>query len=412
MQNLFRYYFSKYPDTKLPLKDLKAVESIINCNTLEQGYNYLACPEGHSDKVQVHSCHHRSCPLCADKARFQWIEAEKSRLLSCPHYHVIFTIPHEYLNLWQYNRKWFAKLFFKACRDTLIELMKDKKYLGATPGILMTLHTWGRQLNYHPHIHCLVTAGGFTNAGQWKATEGDFLLPIQVVKTLFRGKLQSWIRQGLIESDITLPAGCSHQQLLNTHRSLYKKSWSVRIQEQYEHGRGVALYLARYMKGGPIRPEQIISCHRNIRFYYRDHRDQKKKVCTLALNDFIKRVLWHVPEIGLHVVRHYGLYAAKNKIRRENYQAAAGQYKGSENKIAQPLKDAVNWCCLVCGEPLKRMFTTYHKSVYENSTIKSLRPRIVQQGDEDDRARETAIRNRWQLQPSGPFFRSVHGNLS
>jgi hypothetical protein len=97
-----------------------------------------------------------------DKSRYQWIEAEKQRVIDCPHYHVIFKLPREYLNLWQYNRKWFTWHIFKACRDTLIELMKDPKYLGVIPGLLMTLHTWGRQLNYHLHIHCLVTAGGLT----------------------------------------------------------------------------------------------------------------------------------------------------------------------------------------------------------------------------------------------------------
>lgn len=375
----------------------------MHCRTPEQGYNYLTCPEGHSDQVQAHSCRHRSCPLCADKARFQWIELEKNRLLSCPHYHVIFTIPHEYLNLWQYNRQWFTRSFFKACRDTLIELMADKKYLGATPGILMTLHTWGRQLNYHPHIHCLVTAGGLTTDDQWKATEGDFLLPIRVVKALFRGKLQSWIKQALIEHTIVRPAGTSTQQLLTLHRSLYKKAWSVRIQEQYEHGRGVALYLARYMKGGPIKPEQIMSCDQAVRFRYKDHRDQKKKTCHLALHDFIKRVLWHVPETGIHVVRHYGLYAAKNKTRRENYKRACGQRSVPENKNTQLLKDAVNWCCDVCGEPLKRMFTTYHKSHYENSTIKSLRQRIVQQGVEVGRIKPNAY-HRWRLKSSPAYF--------
>jgi hypothetical protein len=281
--------------------------------------------------------------------------------------------------------------------------MADKKYLGATPGILMTLHTWGRQLNYHPHIHCLVTAGGLTNDDKWRATEEAFLLPIRVVKVLFRGKLQSWIKQALIDNSITLPGGVTTQQLLTTHRSLYKKAWSVRIQEQYEHGRGVALYLARYIKGGPIKPGQIMSCDQTVRFRYKDHRDHKKKICNLALHDFIKRVLWHVPETGIHVVRHYGLYASKNKIRRKNYKRASGQLTESVNKNTQLLKDAVNWCCHVCGEPLHRMFTTHHKSGYENSTIKSLRQRIVQQVVEDGPVKPNAY-HRWRLKSSPIYF--------
>ena len=126
IQNIFRSYFSRISNKKLPLKDIKAAEAIMLCRTPEQGYNYLVCPEGHEEKIQTHSCKHRSCPICADKARHNWIEAQKKRLLNCAHYHVIFTLPHEYIELWQYNRKWFTKAIFKACRDTLIELSTQR----------------------------------------------------------------------------------------------------------------------------------------------------------------------------------------------------------------------------------------------------------------------------------------------
>lgn len=131
IQNIFRSYFSRISNQRLPLKDIKAAEAIMLCRTAEQGYNYLACPAGHEGKIQTHSCKHRSCPICADKARHNWIESQKKRLLDCPHYHVVFTLPHVYLTLWQYHRKWFTNAIFKASRDTLVELLEDKKYLGA-----------------------------------------------------------------------------------------------------------------------------------------------------------------------------------------------------------------------------------------------------------------------------------------
>ena len=100
IQDIFRSYFSRIKNKKLPLKDIKAAEAIMNCRTPGQGYNYLTCPEGHEGVMQTHSCKHRSCPICADKARHNWVESQKSRLLDCAHYHVVFTLPHEYLNLW------------------------------------------------------------------------------------------------------------------------------------------------------------------------------------------------------------------------------------------------------------------------------------------------------------------------
>jgi len=392
IQTIFRSYFSRINNIKLPLKDIKAAEAIMLCRTTEQGYNYLSCPDGHEAKIQTHSCKHRSCPICADKARLDWIESQKSRLLNCSHFHVIFTIPHEYLNLWQYNRKWFTKIFFKACRDTLIELIEDKKYLGATPGILMTLHTWGRQLNYHPHIHCLVAAGSMTQSNQWETLDGDFLLPVRVVKSLFRGKLQSYIKSALISKEAKLPEGITLSQMFRCHRELYKKQWSVRIQEKYDHGKGVVLYLARYMKGGPINPKQIISCTDNIRFLYNDHRDNKIKILTLKMDEFMRRILWHVPEIGVHVVRHFGLYASKNQKKRNICRKIVGGLDEPVNKSGKETKDTIDWCCTVCGEQLRRVFSTFKPEDYENSLIKRTHYAHVQQNVQADLASLLRIR--------------------
>lgn len=392
IQNIFRSYFSRIKNKKLPLKDIKAAEAIMFCRTIEQGYNYLSCPKGHEDKIQTHSCKHRSCPICADKARHNWIESQQTRLLNCAHYHVVFTLPHEYLNLWQYNRKCMTKTFFKACRDTLVELLEDKKYLGATPGILMTLHTWGRQLNYHPHIHCLITAGGLTPSRQWKEVENDFLLPIRVVKSLFRGKFQSLIKNALIESTLRLPNGVSLNAMIRFHRDLYKKQWSIRIQEKYNHGKGVVLYLARYMKGGPINPKQIISCRDTIKFLYKDHRDQRIKVLSLKRDEFMRRLLWHVPEIGVHVVRHYGLYAAKNQKKRNLCRQVVGGLDEPVNKTGNEVKDTLDWCCKVCGEQLRRVFSTFQSAHYENSFIKSDGAIYVQQYVQADLANALRIR--------------------
>ncbi len=392
IQTIFRSYFSRIKNKKLPLKDIKAAEAIMHCRTIKQGYNYLSCPKGHEDKIQTHSCKHRSCPICADKARHNWVEAQKARLLNCAHYHVIFTIPHEYLNLWQYNRKWFTKIFFKASRDTLIELLEDKKYLGATPGILMTLHTWGRQLNYHPHLHCLVTAGGVTQTGNWKDLESDFLLPIRVVKTLFRGKLQSFIKTAIVNGAIHIPANESLNTVLRYHQTLYKKQWSVRIQEKYDHGKGVVLYLARYMKGGPINPKQIISCGDKIKFVYTDHRDHKTKVLALTINEFMRRLLWHVPETGIHVVRHFGLYASKSMRKRDICRKVIGGLMESDRKAGKPPKDKIDWCCKVCGERLRKVFSTFQSKSYENSFIESARLRDVQQYVQADLANALRIR--------------------
>ena len=323
--------------------------------------------------------------------------------MNCSHYHVIFTLPHEYLNLWQYNRAWFTKHLFKAARDTLIELLEDKRYLGATPGILMTLHTWGRQLNYHPHIHCLVSAGGLTKSDEWKAVKDGFLLPVSVVKALYRGKLQAWIKEGLKKSELKIPRDSSLGECIRIHRVVYQKKWSVRIQEEYEHGRGVALYLARYMKGGPIHSEQINIKDKEVEFWYLDHRDKRRKKCHLKIDVFIRRLLWHVPENGIHVVRHYGLYASKNQKRKEACAKREGFMVEAEINGAES-KDALNWSCRICGALMKRRYSSYPGQGYENSIIRSQGDDLVQQSVQAERETEVAHHRRREVGESCSFF--------
>ena len=380
IQNIFRSCFPAYDQSSLPLKDIKAAQAIMQCRTPALGYRMYRCPNGHADKQLYHSCRHRSCPLCAQKARHDWVEKQKQRLLNCAHYHVIFTLPHEYLPLWQYKRAWFTQTFFHVCRDTLMTLLEDKRYLGATPGMLMTLHTWGRQLNFHPHLHCLVTAGGLTSTGDWQHSEGDFLLPVRVVKALFRGKMQAMIKAALQNGTLVCPGETGIQQLLQTHRALFQKQWSVRIQEKYAHGRGVMLYLARYLKGSPLHPKQIGSCDsKRVVFRYRDHRDHKVKMLSLPMGEFIRRLLWHVPVPGLHVVRHYGLYASQCRDQRNACREALGGELEEDISADQSDKEPLAWYCRSCGEALRYLYTVSPGRTIENSINKVPVDGFVQQ---------------------------------
>ena len=196
IQNLFKSHEDYLARTPQPLKNRKAIYAIAHCRTPEMGVSYYSCADNHPAIEQYHSCRNRSCYLCSLKTKVDWIEAQKSRLLNVPHFHVVFTLPHEYLPLWRYNETLFTQIIFKASQETLLTLMRDPKYHGVTPGILIALHTWGRQLTLHPHTHCLVTAGGLTPTGDWQSID-DYLLPIDVVKLLYRGKIQGLLRDAL-----------------------------------------------------------------------------------------------------------------------------------------------------------------------------------------------------------------------
>jgi hypothetical protein len=319
LQDIFQAGFPDYERIHpLPWHVRRAARAIMRCRTAVLGGHVQACPDGHVSRIWYNSCKHRSCPQCALLQIERWLEKQKARLLDCDHYHAIFTIPHDLNALWLANVPLMTSLLFASVRDTLFELLGDPKYLGARPGIIAALHTWGQTLVLHPHIHCLVTGGGLTPEGHWMAVRNGYLLPGRVVMAVFRGKLLDAIRRAFHRGDLELPEGLRAQQFLNLLNRLgHKKKtrWNVRIMERYPHGRGVATYLARYLRGGPIQNRRVVSFDgRSVTFVYQNNHDTpegdkgSRQSMTLAVGDFIQRVLLHVPAPHTQVVRTYGLY--------------------------------------------------------------------------------------------------------
>lgn len=352
------------------------------------GESYYACDDSHEGVRHFHSCRHRSCYLCAQRKRIEWIEAQKNRLFNAPHFHVVFTLPHEYLDLWRYNEALFARVLFQASQETLLELIGSKKHWDCTPGILMALHTWGRSLTLHPHTHCLVTSGGLNARGEWVAM-GDYLLPGRVLKLKYRGKLQSLIKAAWEAGELRLPEGVTEAGFWCTYRSLYRKDWHVRVQERYEHAKGVALYLARYCKGGPLNPAQIRSSDAQaIEFRYLDHRDGRAKELRLAPMDFVRRLLQHVPTDHLHTVRYYGLYSPAAKRKHAVVAEKFGTVSALAGKVVDLKEMVVN--CKHCGAPAKlrykRWFTGGKGISINRDGIDHRASGHVQQGDAHDNA--------------------------
>jgi hypothetical protein len=219
----------------LPAHVRKAAHALMQCRTAALGGHIQACPDGHVTGVWYNSCRHRSCPQCAYRQTERWLRLQQARLLACDHYHVIFTLPHDLNPLWLANVPGMTTLLFQAVRDTLGTLLADPKYLGAQPGIIAALHTWSQTLVLHPHMHCLVTGGGLTAEGAWKAVRKGFLLPVRVVMAVLRGKLLAAIRQALAREELRLPEGIRPQQMLNLLMRLghpRKTKWNVHIRER------------------------------------------------------------------------------------------------------------------------------------------------------------------------------------
>lgn len=323
LQGIFQQHFFRYAQTrKLPRRIWKAASAILHCRTPMLGGHVQQCPHGHLQRIQYHSCRHRRCAQCSRLPRAQWAERQTARLLGCDHYHVVFTLPHELLALWEWNRAAMARALFASARDTLMTLLADPRFLGATPGIVMALHTWGRTLNHHPHVHCLVSGGGLTAAGEWKPNRNGYLLPVRAVKALFRGKLLSAVEEGLRTQSLRPAPTVTARDWARALKALYKKNWNVCLRERYAHGEGVMRYLARYVKGGPIGDSRLHATNATaVIFSYRDHRDGKHKTMPLSAFAFLARLLWHVPEPRQHTIRHVGLYSAQGARQRAKARA-------------------------------------------------------------------------------------------
>jgi hypothetical protein len=252
--------------------------------------------------------------------------------LACDHYHAIFTMPDELRGLWLVNVRVMTELLFATVRETLYELLGDAKYLGARPGLIATLHTWSQTLVLHPHLHCLVTGGGVTDQGEWRAVRNGFLLPVRVVMAVFRGKLLAALDTAVHEGTLTLPDGMAMRHWAILRNKLGRQKWNVHIRERYPHGAGVLTYLARYLRGGPIANQRLVACERGVvTFRYRlngegagEKPTAQGRMCV-SIDEFIRRYLVHVPPPGTRVVRAYGLYAPTKREALASCQEQLGQ---------------------------------------------------------------------------------------
>lgn len=341
-----------------------AANNILACRTSALGGHVVRCPQGHQQRIVYNSCRHRCCTQCALLAREQWLGGWANRLLDCPHYHIVFTVPHDLNTLWRFNRKTFAAALFAAASGALKKLLADPKYLGATPGMLAALHTWSQTLATHVHLHVLVTAGGLDENKAWRTPVKSCLLPRKVLMIIFRGKLRAELLAALEQGELVVPPNQTTLQLCGLLNKVGRQIWNVKILDRYEHGVGVVTYLARYLKGGPIAPSRILSTsHAAVRFRCRGNaRDGEGSggECRLKIGEFFTRLLNHVPPRSMQTVRGYGLYAGGQRKTLNIARDRLGQIalvgesivRLKWQDLCQRLGLSSETVCRVCSVPL------------------------------------------------------------
>lgn len=342
---------------RLPLFQIKAAEQLMICRTAALGGHSVYCEDGHLNGVWYNSCHHRSCPQCNALKAEQWLQKTQSLLLDCPHHHWVFTLPHELHPLWHYNRAFCHKLLLQCVRKTLQELCVDPKYLGAQAACILALHTWARNQSFHAHTHCLISHGGIDWEGQWQTPKRKSFLPAKVMMQLFRGKYLAGIRKGLAAGDLIAPKDQSDQQVINLCNKLGRKDWVVHCVKAYLHGKGVAKYLARYIRGGAIKNHQFISMtDTHITFSYRSHQTKNTEYRQLTHEKFILQMLSHIAVPYKQQYQMLGLYHGRCRKRLNEARQLLCQKAVQEiTKIDWQQyfeKSEKQGCCKECGKPL------------------------------------------------------------
>ncbi|HWI54367.1 MAG TPA: IS91 family transposase [Desulfobacteria bacterium] len=320
VQDIFLKYGNGYRDKhKLTRMQHKAMSAIRKCRTSELGGHRDVCESCGNIRISYNSCRNRHCPKCQALAKERWINNQTSNLLNIGYFHVVFTIP-DTLNLTVYqNQETLYALLFKSVAQTLTELSTDKKYLGARIGFTSVLHTWGQNLMHHPHIHCIVPAGGLSSLGKWVNSRKKFFIPVKVLSRKFRGKFLYHLKQLYYQNKLEFHGSqkylANDQEFEKLLSSLYSKEWIVYCKPPFRNASCVVEYLGRYTHRVAISNSRIVSMKDgNVTFKWRDYKDSSKsKLMTLTAEEFIRRFLIHILPSGFMKIRHYGLLGNRNR---------------------------------------------------------------------------------------------------
>lgn len=325
IREIFQQFYPDYLDSySVSEVQHRTANCIANCKTGGFGYNVSYCQEcGH---LQIHACacNNRSCPNCQSPLEKKWVMARKSELIEgVAYYHLIFTVPHELNDLMFQNQELLYNLLFRCASDTILTLCKDPVYMGATPGIVSVLHSWGQQLNLHPHLHTMLSGGGITEAGQFIETRHKgFIIPVEAIGKMFRGKYMDALQQLHDTEQLSYRHGCKHLRNRYTWQEfvdqLYKTPWLPFVKETF-NGNGNAIeYLARYAYRTAISNSRILDINeQTVSFRYTDYADgNQKKVKTVPGTEFIRLFLQHVLPKGFNRVRFSGFLANSRKIKK------------------------------------------------------------------------------------------------
>lgn len=340
---------------------VKVLVAILRCRTALLGGHVDACSRCGYQAISYNSCRNRHCPRCQTHARDQWIEARSRDLLPCPYAHVVFTIHHALAPLALQNKAAVYGLLMRTSAETLLEIARDPKHLGAEIGFFSVLHSWNQQLQHHPHVHCVVPAGGLAlNHSRWVHASPRFFLPVKVLAQVFRGKFVEGLRELYAARRLVLEgvlAPLNHPRTFSELlRTVHQKDWVVYAKRPFGGAEHVIHYLGRYTHRVAISSHRLLSLEdHQVTFRWRDsRRHNKQRRMTLSVHEFLRRFLLHVLPVGFVRIRYFGLFA--HRRRNELLPLCLKLLAASTPHRTAHAPTAATpwlWACAICGGPMQ-----------------------------------------------------------
>ena len=363
IQKIFQYSLEDFLTQKQFVSDVqfRSAHAILNCRSGKLGMNFSRCDDCGHISAHHNSCRNRNCPNCQAVNKEIWVDKRRSEVIDAPYYHVVFTLPHELNPLVYCNQTLLYQLLHRCCAETLLELSADKKWLGATPGIIQVLHTWNQELDYHVHMHCIVSGGGLTKDRKIRKSSNHFFIRTEVLRDKFKGKYMALLSMLYETGSLTFSSSC--EKLRNSSHwkewknKLYEKDWCPYIKDTF-NGFGNAIeYLGKYTHKIAISNSRIISVDENeVTFSARGKLPgQPRRIITLQNTEFIRRYLMHVLPSGFQKIRYYGFLNNRMKstnlkliFKLQGYQKFRQHYSGMS--MAELLKAVWKLDLCICPE--------------------------------------------------------------
>lgn len=350
--DVLRLYGREYlKNHSLPLTHLRAISAIKACRTSSLGGHIDSCDTCDHERISYNSCRNRHCPKCQFLTKERWIDRVSQDLLPIPYFHVVFTVPQELNEIARFNQKLFYGLLFKASSETLKTISLDKKHLGAKTGFISVLHTWGQNLMFHPHVHCIVMGGGLSpDKKKWISSKPDYFLPVKVLSRMFRGKMLAYLTEAMKAGELA-----KAEIFTEACPSLYEKEWVVYAKPPFQKPENVVKYLGRYTHRIAISNQRIIDIDQGkVSFLWRDYRDNTKKIMRLDAAEFIRRFLLHILPKRFVKVRYYGLLS--NRYREDNISLCCRQlnYTRARRNNDQLKENCQDFLLRVAGIDIKK----------------------------------------------------------